>query len=102
MRESFKHGAGQTESTSFAGANGKSAQGATPATPAGNKPAGTMPPGASDESSAAHAVEQMFDEIAPRYDLLNHTLSMNVDRLWWRRTARTFRHILQRSDARIL
>jgi demethylmenaquinone methyltransferase/2-methoxy-6-polyprenyl-1,4-benzoquinol methylase len=27
---------------------------------------------------------------------------MNVDRLWWRRTARTFRHILRRKDARVL
>jgi demethylmenaquinone methyltransferase/2-methoxy-6-polyprenyl-1,4-benzoquinol methylase len=63
---------------------------------------GATPSGASDERSAALAVEQMFDEIAPRYDLLNHTLSMNVDRLWWRRTARTFSHILQRSDARVL
>jgi demethylmenaquinone methyltransferase/2-methoxy-6-polyprenyl-1,4-benzoquinol methylase len=44
----------------------------------------------------------MFTSIAPRYDLLNHVLSLNVDRLWWRRTARTFRHILTRSDARIL
>ncbi len=61
-----------------------------------------MPSGAGDERSAARAVEQMFDQIAPRYDLLNHTLSMNVDRLWWRRTARTFRPILQRGEARVL
>ncbi len=44
----------------------------------------------------------MFDRIAPRYDLLNHVLSCNVDRLWWRRTARRFRHILERPDARVL
>jgi demethylmenaquinone methyltransferase/2-methoxy-6-polyprenyl-1,4-benzoquinol methylase len=63
---------------------------------------GTTPVGTSDERSAAHAVRQMFDEIAPRYDFLNHVLSMNVDRLWWRRTARSFSHILSRSDARVL
>jgi demethylmenaquinone methyltransferase/2-methoxy-6-polyprenyl-1,4-benzoquinol methylase len=44
----------------------------------------------------------MFTAIAPRYDLLNHMLSFNVDRMWWRRTASTFRHVLARSDARIL
>jgi demethylmenaquinone methyltransferase/2-methoxy-6-polyprenyl-1,4-benzoquinol methylase len=63
---------------------------------------GTMPAGTSDEHTAAQAVRQMFDEIAPRYDFLNHVLSMNVDRLWWRRTARTFSHILSRDDARVL
>jgi demethylmenaquinone methyltransferase/2-methoxy-6-polyprenyl-1,4-benzoquinol methylase len=63
---------------------------------------GTTPAGTSDERSAAHAVRQMFDEIAPRYDFLNHVLSMNIDRLWWRRTARTFSHILSLSDARVL
>jgi demethylmenaquinone methyltransferase/2-methoxy-6-polyprenyl-1,4-benzoquinol methylase len=61
-----------------------------------------MPSGATDERSAARAVQQMFDEIAPRYDLLNHVLSMNVDRLWWRRTAHTFAHILGRRDANVL
>jgi demethylmenaquinone methyltransferase/2-methoxy-6-polyprenyl-1,4-benzoquinol methylase len=61
-----------------------------------------MPSGATDERSAARAVQQMFDDIAPRYDLLNHVLSMNVDRLWWRRTARTFAHILKRGEARVL
>jgi len=44
----------------------------------------------------------MFTSIAPRYDLLNHVLSLNVDRMWWRRTARTFRDILQRDDAQVL
>ena len=44
----------------------------------------------------------MFTSIAPRYDLLNHVLSFNVDRIWWRRAARTFRHILARPDARAL
>jgi demethylmenaquinone methyltransferase/2-methoxy-6-polyprenyl-1,4-benzoquinol methylase len=63
---------------------------------------GTTPAGTSDENSAAQAVRQMFDEIAPRYDFLNHVLSMNIDRLWWRRTARTFSHILSQSSARVL
>lgn len=63
---------------------------------------GAEPSGATDERSAARAVREMFDSIAPRYDLLNHTLSMNVDRLWWWRTARTFSHILARSDSRVL
>jgi demethylmenaquinone methyltransferase/2-methoxy-6-polyprenyl-1,4-benzoquinol methylase len=63
---------------------------------------GAKPPGANDEASAAQAVRQMFDAIAPRYDLLNHVLSANVDRLWWRRTARRFRAVLARPDAAVL
>jgi len=63
---------------------------------------GAAPDGASDQCSAARAVREMFTSIAPRYDLLNHVLSFNVDRMWWRRTARTFRHILMRPDARVL
>lgn len=27
-------------------------------------------------------VQQMFSDIAPRYDLLNHVLSLNIDRAW--------------------
>ena len=30
-------------------------------------------------------VREMFDNIAPKYDLLNHTLSMSIDRVWRRR-----------------
>jgi demethylmenaquinone methyltransferase/2-methoxy-6-polyprenyl-1,4-benzoquinol methylase len=63
---------------------------------------GTTPAGATDERSAANAVRQMFDEIAPRYDVLNHVLSMNVDRLWWRRTARIFRPVLARDGVQVL
>ena len=63
---------------------------------------GAAPEGARDQSSASRAVREMFTSIAPRYDLLNHVLSFNVDRMWWRRTARTFRPILVRSDARVL
>ena len=64
--------------------------------------AGARPVGAQDEASAAHAVRQMFNSIAPRYDLLNHVLSANVDRLWWRSTARRFRAILANPDAAVL
>lgn len=63
---------------------------------------GALPEGAHDERSAASAVREMFDRVAPRYDLLNHLLSMNIDRLWWSRTARRFRAVLERPEARIL
>jgi demethylmenaquinone methyltransferase/2-methoxy-6-polyprenyl-1,4-benzoquinol methylase len=63
---------------------------------------GAKPSGTTDETDAAQAVRQMFDSIAPRYDLLNHVLSANVDRLWWRRTARRFRPILADPDASVL
>ncbi len=63
---------------------------------------GAAPAGARDTDSASLAVREMFTAIAPRYDLLNHLLSFNIDRLWWRRTARTFTHILSRPDAQVL
>src|SRR5215467_11526685 len=63
---------------------------------------GAAPAGARDEQDAARAVREMFTSIAPRYDLLNHVLSMNIDRLWWNRTARTFTDVLQRPGARVL
>jgi demethylmenaquinone methyltransferase/2-methoxy-6-polyprenyl-1,4-benzoquinol methylase len=34
-------------------------------------------------------VRRIFSDIAPRYDLLNHLLSLNVDRLWRRRAIGT-------------
>jgi demethylmenaquinone methyltransferase / 2-methoxy-6-polyprenyl-1,4-benzoquinol methylase len=67
-----------------------------------NPVVGATPEGAHDRQQAAAAVRDMFTSIAPRYDLLNHLLSFNIDRLWWRRAARSFRHILRRPGSRAL
>jgi demethylmenaquinone methyltransferase / 2-methoxy-6-polyprenyl-1,4-benzoquinol methylase len=63
---------------------------------------GAAPDGATDQQSSARAVREMFTTIAPRYDLLNHLLSFNIDRLWWRRTARVFAHVLAEPEGRVL
>lgn len=39
------------------------------------------------DKSDSH-VRAMFGQIAPRYDLLNHVLSLNIDRYWRYRTVR--------------
>jgi len=36
----------------------------------------------------AEAIEDMFDAVAPRYDLLNRVLSLGIDRYWRTRTVR--------------
>lgn len=50
----------------------------------------------------ARAVREMFGRIAPRYDLLNHLLSANIDRRWRRVCAGEVRKKLAASPARIL
>jgi demethylmenaquinone methyltransferase/2-methoxy-6-polyprenyl-1,4-benzoquinol methylase len=44
----------------------------------------------------------MFTQIAPRYDLLNHLLSLELDRVWRARTARKLKAMLRRPDAVVL
>ncbi len=60
----------------------------------------------SDETTAAkeHAgrVREMFAHIAGRYDLLNHILSLNVDKRWRRLVARKIAQSLPPDGARIL
>lgn len=38
-------------------------------------------------------VVNMFNKIAPHYDLLNHTLSLGIDKLWRRKTIRLFKDL---------
>jgi demethylmenaquinone methyltransferase / 2-methoxy-6-polyprenyl-1,4-benzoquinol methylase len=63
---------------------------------------GAAPEGAKDPQAASRAIREMFTAIAPRYDLLNHILSANVDKVWWHKTAKTFAQILARPDAQVL
>jgi demethylmenaquinone methyltransferase/2-methoxy-6-polyprenyl-1,4-benzoquinol methylase len=63
---------------------------------------GTRPEGAETEADASRKVREMFTEIAPSYDALNHVLSLHIDRLWRARTAKLLRPILRRDDAVVL
>lgn len=60
---------------------------------------GATPPGVQSEEQTARWVRAMFSRIAPRYDLLNHLLSCNLDRYWRARTVRSVRMILDRPGA---
>jgi len=63
---------------------------------------GTTPRGTHDEREAAQYVRGMFGRLAPRYDLANHLLSFQLDRLWRARTVRRLREVLARPNARVL
>jgi demethylmenaquinone methyltransferase/2-methoxy-6-polyprenyl-1,4-benzoquinol methylase len=65
-------------------------------------PKGTRPEGARNEQEASQQVREMFTRIAPRYDLLNHLLSAQMDRVWRERVAKEMKHILDRRDAWVL
>ena len=63
---------------------------------------GAQPEGAAGEREASVRVRQMFSNIAPRYDFLNHFLSGYMDCIWRSSFVRRFANILQRSGARAL
>ena len=63
---------------------------------------GTTPAGTNNEQQAATWVRGMFGRIAPRYDLLNHLLSMNIDRYWRARTVSRVSSVLSKPGARVL
>jgi len=63
---------------------------------------GTAPEGVSTEQEASRWVRAMFGRIAPRYDLANHVLSLNLDRWWRAQTVSRVRQILERPGARAL
>lgn len=50
----------------------------------------------------AERVRAMFDQIAPRYDLLNHVLSLNIDKRWRARVTRELAPVLSKPDAKAL
>jgi demethylmenaquinone methyltransferase / 2-methoxy-6-polyprenyl-1,4-benzoquinol methylase len=63
---------------------------------------GAAPAGVSTGQEASRWVRAMFGRIAPRYDLANHVLSLNLDRWWRAATVKRVRPILKRPGARAL
>ncbi len=63
---------------------------------------GTTPPGTSNEQQAAGWVQQMFSAVAPRYDLLNHLLSFNIDASWRKRLMQRVQPVLNKPQAVVL
>ena len=55
---------------------------------------------AGQKTTEAHArrVREMFARIAPRYDLLNHILSANIDKRWRRQVVRRLQPLLTRGS----
>ena len=56
-------------------------------------------PDSNNAQSKKVQVENMFDNIAPKYDLLNHVLSLNIDKIWRRKVVKI---VSRRKPQRIL
>ncbi len=54
------------------------------------------------ETAHARAVQEMFSGIAPRYDFLNHFLSVNIDKRWRTRVSTMLLPILSDPNAVVL
>lgn len=54
------------------------------------------------EIAHSHAVREMFSGIAGRYDLLNHVLSLNIDKRWRRKVRAEIQQILDNEEAVVL
>src|SRR5215472_1720919 len=63
---------------------------------------GTTPPGVTGEQATSRWVRDMFGRVSGRYDLLNHLLSLNLDKRWRARTVERVAPVLSRKNARIL
>lgn len=48
----------------------------------------TVAPYQDSDKNKKQQVEQMFDNIAPKYDFLNHFLSLGIDKLWRKKAVR--------------
>ena len=59
-------------------------------------------PRTANEIAHARAVREMFSGIARRYDLLNHVLSINIDKRWRRLVRGKLTDVLARADAIVL
>lgn len=46
-----------------------------------------------ETDSKKQQVEQMFDNIAPKYDFLNHFLSLGIDKLWRKKAIRFLKSV---------
>lgn len=49
--------------------------------------------------SKSQQVRELFNRIAPRYDLLNHLLSINIDKGWRRFTVKQLKDLLDKPNA---
>ncbi len=55
-----------------------------------------------DELKHARAVREMFSGIAPKYDFLNHFLSVNIDKRWRKLVSQKLKDVLENPAAQVL